>query len=142
MHILMLGLGLVAPIGNLANIATSGKEIAARWEMAKSNKIANSLEFRMTSFNPEEMNMGIFKVTEGIKVKFVKKTRITAGIGLYYAAREINGTEEDEWGACSAVGITIPLVNTKNVITKCEASWNTVPGGLSFMLHMGAKFPR
>lgn len=142
MHILMLGLGLIAPIGELANMSTSGKEFSARWELVESNKASGSLEFRATAFNQDKMNLDIFKLTEGIKIKFVKKTRIIAGTGLYYATREVNGTTENEWGSCSVIGIVTPLVTTKDILVRQELSWHTVPGGLTFTLHIGTKLTR
>ncbi|MDD5528904.1 MAG: hypothetical protein PHX21_02620 [bacterium] len=139
MNILMLGLGLIAPMGELANTATSGKEVSVRWEIAKVNKIAGTSEFRVTSFNQTNVNMDIFKITEGVKLKFIKKTRIAAGVGAYYITRKVNQSIENEKGICSTVGILIPLVSTKNILVRQEISWHTVPKGLSLTFYLGTK---
>lgn len=139
MNIILLGLGLIAPIGDLANMVTSGKELSARWEISKVDKIAATTEIRETSFNSDNLDMDIFKITEGLKLNFIKRSRITGGIGVYYVKREVNESKESEKGVCSTIGLAIPLLSTRNILVRQEFSWHTVPQGVSLTFYIGTK---
>lgn len=136
--VVSIGLGLVAPIGDLAGLSSGAKEIKISFvEPRTFPTIAYTISAGLINLTREELNIDIFQITEGAKVRVYKKLHLSAGIGAYHIRARTKGGEEWSGGFCSYYGVTFPYKIGKTNPIIPEITYYTVPKGLSFTLNFG-----
>ena len=138
LNVISVGLGLIAPIGNLANISTSAKEIRISCETPIFPKLEIT-NLNLINFSRDEFSIDIFQITEGGKIRVYKNLHLVMGFGAYYVIETAKVGRESSYGSCSYYGISVPYKISGNRGIVPEITYHTVPQGISFVINFSIK---
>lgn len=131
-----VGLGMIAPIGELATIALTAKEIKICCQYQCIPAMKHKLEYKLINVTRDKLNISILQITEGGTIKIYKKIHLSAGIGAYHIRAKTKTAEEWSNGFCSYYGICIPYQMGDKIFCP-DLYYYTVPRGLSITLNFG-----
>jgi hypothetical protein len=133
-----VGLGFVAPIGGLANIAPAANEIRVTWEFP-SPLIPDFNTLRLINLTRGELEINTLQFMKGAKIRAYKKTHILLGLGVYYIEKTTNAGRETSAGFCSYYGVTVPCRASNSISLYPEIAYSTVPRGICVALSFGIR---
>jgi len=132
---LSIGLGIIAPIGGLTNIALMGKEIKISYQYSNYEK----LEYRLVNLNRDEININIFQISWGGKIRVLRNIYCSVGAGAYHIIETAKIGEERSSGFWTHIGITATYKIGKGHFLIPEIAYYTVPKAIALTLNFGMK---
>ena len=143
---LSIGLGIIAPIGGLTNISLIGKEIKISYQYSnyvgaerKSRYGGEKLEYRLINLNRDELNINIFQISGGGKIRVFRNIYCSAGAGAYHIIETAKIGEERSSGFWVHYGIAVPYRIGKEHFLLPEIAYYTVPKAIALTLNFGIK---
>ena len=134
LYMLGIGAGLFAPIGGLSSICPTGKSVGV--EFRCNRKAYPLVGVKLITFSNSKIELDVFELTLGAKIKIYKKIFANLGGGGYYVRERLNKGFENETGLCSYFGLCIPFLLTEGITLSPEISYSTVPRGISLGLNL------
>lgn len=133
-----IGIGILAPTSNLANISTTANEIRLTCEFPTFPKLEVT-NFKLITLTQDNLHINIFQLTEGAKLKIYKKIHLSLGFGAYYVRKSLDSGFESSFGSCSYYGFCTPILFGANKSFTPEFSYYTAPRGISITIGIGIK---